>query len=104
MLLVVLLVTQRSPISTLYPYTTLFRSSGGSHTISAPLAIGRNTRIDVSGSGTLDVTSQMTAADGVVLTKDGGGTLSRSEEHTSELQSLTHLVCRLLLEKNKPSN
>src|SRR5947199_8074486 len=66
---------RRPPISTLFPYTTLFRSS-----VTAPaiaVALGR------AGS-------------------DGARSLrTRSEEHTSELQSLRHLVCRLLLEKKK---
>src|ERR1039458_5569525 len=63
---------RRPPRSTLFPYTTLFRSRG-----SAP------NRPDRSGWRT---------------SRPGG---PRSEEHTSELQSLRHLVCRLLLEKKK---
>src|SRR5438045_6597294 len=70
-------ILRRSPISTLFPYTTLFRSwraNGG-------LAHAQ-----------LDVEVALDAVD--VQLAD-----ARSEEHTSELQSLRHLVCRLLLEK-----
>src|SRR5262245_62449635 len=65
---------RRPPRSTLFPYTTLFRSHGLPH----PLAH---------------------AGPGVQPGEDDD--LHRSEEHTSELQSLRHLVCRLLLEKKK---
>src|SRR5437016_7708378 len=72
----------RPPRSTLFPYTTLFRScvAGGA------IPLGH-----VSGEGP--------AGGVVVLGLAVGGT--RSEEHTSELQTLTNLVCRLLLEKKK---
>src|SRR2546425_4898877 len=70
---------RRPPRSTLFPYTTLFRSSAGS---GEPAAIG-HWRERRRGRGR--------AASGQV----------RSEEHTSELQSLAYLVCRLLLEKKK---
>src|SRR5262245_62873328 len=67
---------RRPPRSTLFPYTTLFRSARA-----APGSSGR----------------WCTTCDGTVV---GSGS-PRSEEHTSELQSLRHLVCRLLLEKKK---
>src|SRR6266487_6112069 len=73
------LMIRRPPRSTLFPYTTLFRSAR--HTPVAPLA--------------LDVDP---GADPHVATERAVG---RSEEHTSELQSPVHLVCRLLLEKKK---
>src|SRR5256714_7274221 len=66
---------RRPPRSTLFPYTTLFRSPA------------RVTAVD-RGVGLQEI---------VVL----AGTNVRSEEHTSELQSLAYLVCRLLLEKKK---
>src|SRR5438552_13959288 len=69
---------RRPPRSTLFPYTTLFRSA------KAPTRADRNVR-DCSTRGSRHV------ADANV----------RSEEHTSELQSPDHLVCRLLLEKKK---
>src|SRR5260370_22959408 len=74
---------RRPPRSTLFPYTTLFRSS--------KLAMG----IVVLVSGGLDSTviSVMAQREGIQT--------HRSEEHTSELQSHLNLVCRLLLEKKK---
>src|SRR5258708_13825442 len=74
---------RRPPRSTLFPYTTLFRSTLGSG-----LTTGASDD-DPSGIGTY---SQAGAQFGFQL---------RSEEHTSELQSPDHLVCRLLLEKKK---
>src|SRR3989442_2704328 len=75
------LMIRRPPRSTLFPYTTLFRSRPG------PPAWA------LSG----------TPAGGAAAKPDGGttGVCMRSEEHTSELQSRPHLVCRLLLEKHK---
>src|SRR2546430_4326183 len=75
---------RRPPRSTLFPYTTLFRS----------LAIGTN-----PSSGALTVTPR-NAVNGVA-TFDDASIDKRSEEHTSELQSQSNLVCRLLLEKKK---
>src|SRR5262245_62588367 len=71
---------RRPPRSTLFPYTTLFRS----------------------GCGLPNVTRRVSLALDI-LEHDGAGLeyIERSEEHTSELQSLRHLVCRLLLEKKK---
>src|SRR2546421_8351084 len=74
------LMIRRPPRSTLFPYTTLFRSLGGrlacaeDHLALAPVVARRLTR---------------------------GARQARSEEHTSELQSRSDLVCRLLLEKKK---
>src|SRR5437870_7156778 len=69
---------RRPPRSTLFPYTTLFRSkdAGGAETVEDP-------------ANENDATNQLRELSG------------RSEEHTSELQSRGHLVCRLLLEKKK---
>src|SRR5947199_5341360 len=67
---------RRPPRSTLFPYTTLFRSFAGLRNV----ALARTTFSRLLGN---DARSK------------------RSEEHTSELQSLRHLVCRLLLEKKK---
>src|SRR5436853_7211004 len=76
------LMIRRPPRSTLFPYTTLFRSdefpAGAAHV-----------RFSIGG-----------LAQQAELVRLIGRT-SRSEEHTSELQSLRHLVCRLLLEKKK---
>src|SRR5690348_17375088 len=77
---------RRPPRSTLFPYTTLFRSRGSSRR----RARGR--------SGTR---SPAGAARGRSRSGRPPGPAARSEEHTSELQSPVHLVCRLLLEKKK---
>src|SRR2546430_7505391 len=78
---------RRPPRSTLFPYTTLFRSPDrGSRTVARP----RCPRHATAGSGA--------GADRPATAGDG---LARSEEHTSELQSQSNLVCRLLLEKKK---
>src|SRR2546430_5956114 len=81
---------RRPPRSTLFPYTTLFRS-------------GRVTRVCFSPDGSVLLTAgaQLAAWDVEGGRKIGafGEHLPRSEEHTSELQSQSNLVCRLLLEK-----
>src|SRR3989449_4138878 len=79
---------RRPPRSTLFPYTTLFRSR-----ILANYGVGFN-HIDVAAAKARGVVVTNTPE---VLTDD----TARSEEHTSELQSRLHLVCRLLLEKKK---
>src|SRR3712207_7093725 len=75
---------RQPPRSTLFPYTTLFRSEGGEDGVGDPVA-----RFDVAG----DDRRGLLGVDQAPL----GG--PRSEEHTSELQSRQYLVCRLLLEK-----
>src|SRR2546425_2645172 len=75
------LMIRRPPRSTLFPYTTLFRSLTGG---AALQPTGTATTVRVRG--------------GKTMITDGP---FRSEEHTSELQSLAYLVCRLLLEKKK---
>src|SRR2546422_4274962 len=76
---------RRPPRSTLFPYTTLFRSP--------PAAGGRASRCTGGFRHTCTRTESRSEC-------SGAGS-SRSEEHTSELQSRLHLVCRLLLEKKK---
>src|SRR2546427_4723683 len=81
---------RRPPRSTLFPYTTLFRSMVGAEITGALSAL----RASFSSMPRKPSPSQMRARmDGV-----------RSEEHTSELQSQSNLVCRLLLEKKKKAN
>src|SRR5687767_15697542 len=77
---------RRPPRSTLFPYTTLFRSAARAALL-------------VAGEATIgpEVASRLSSPES--STRCWG--LSRSEEHTSELQSLAYLVCRLLLEKKK---
>src|SRR5688572_32173450 len=77
---------QRPPRSTLFPYTTLFRS------LSAGL-----TEVEIEALWAQVELDQMLAAKPF-------NALRRSEEHTSELQSQSNLVCRLLLEKKKKNN
>src|SRR5690606_39826044 len=103
---VLFLLLRRPPRSTLFPYTTLFRSDkgyiacpmcGDSHVVKVPAASYVNTRVSDRAvkSGTSEPTptqSQYANFRSAIL---------RSEEHTSELQSRENLVCRLLLEKKK---
>src|SRR5258708_23548063 len=93
---------RRPPRSTLFPYPTLFRSIGDGRLRAAAAVAGRP-RI---GAGADRPDGEESAAidrrDRAAAGRDGGGFL-RSEEHTSELQSPDHLVCRLLLEKKNTS-
>src|SRR3712207_6992975 len=85
---------RRPPRSTLFPYTTLFRSDAHRHLVQVPARAGlRPTPPEPLGDGRTEL--EHPAADRLV------GHLERSEEHTSELQSRQYLVCRLLLEKKK---
>src|SRR5687768_18273973 len=77
---------RRPPRSTLFPYTTLFRSEGAGGLEAEPL---HQRPVEVRPLEQRQVGPQPAA---------------RSEEHTSELQSRLHLVCRLLLEKKKKNN
>src|SRR5947208_10892070 len=99
---------RRSPSSTLFPYTTLFRS-GAEHGKAlivnmasiagklgqAWLSVYSATKAGVVGFS--QATQKEVAGQGIQVT----AFCPRSEEHTSELQSPDHLVCRLLLEKKK---
>src|SRR5436853_2044047 len=97
---------RRPPRSTLFPYTTLFRSSGatgaGATVLSASSALGEFTSGSVArafGSVQIKVRSLLIPQRALLCFEQT--VPFRSEEHTSELQSLRHLVCRLLLEKKK---
>src|SRR5690242_21476998 len=99
---------RRPPRSTLFPYTTLFRSAVGQGAFDHPLG---------GELGTIEVAARELHAADVELARDPernrlappvehvelgvGDGPARSEEHTSELQSHVNLVCRLLLEKKK---
>src|SRR3712207_8309946 len=97
------LMIRRPPRSTLFPYTTLFRSNSGS--VNVQLARSKDL---VTWELIKDPLPDLppwaspgyTWAPEVLALPDGQ---SRSEEHTSELQSRQYLVCRLLLEKKKPN-
>src|SRR2546425_5626061 len=111
---------RRPPRSTLFPYTTLFRSpepvgdylAGPSHV----LPTGGTARY-VSPLGVYDFVKRTSIisysperlaadADHIIALAEAEGRIrdDRSEEHTSELQSLAYLVCRLLLEKKKKTS
>src|SRR5256884_3973426 len=93
---------RRPPRSTLFPYTTLFRSIGERHRVARRgVVIGGGQAV-----GVLEVARSHAEAPGVLVhhLREGGLGAARSEEHTSELQSRLHLVCRLLLEKKKKYN
>src|SRR3712207_7698065 len=99
---------RRPPRSTLFPYTTLFRSSSpllltGSRASRRPRLKARKRTCGDSGldpKRTSEVQLRFTAP---TAHGDKSGVI-RSEEHTSELQSRQYLVCRLLLEKKKKSS
>src|SRR5258708_22254535 len=89
---------RRPPRSTLFPYTTLFRSAadvGQRHIHLAVETAGAQQR-RIQDVGTVGCSHDDNAEVGLEAVH-----LDRSEEHTSELQSPDHLVCRLLLEKKK---
>src|SRR5262245_62931679 len=89
---------RRPPRSTLFPYTTLFRSGA------APFWTNDYAIPDVQlPTVARTIASDIAKAVGASLRADAAPPY-RSEEHTSELQSLRHLVCRLLLEKKKKKN
>src|SRR5258708_18378884 len=98
---------RRPPRSTLFPYTTLFRSRFIAHEKSKPLPQGapRNTGETKQPLWTSPVLLCAPCGKGAQGKSTGvvwfPQCFSRSEEHTSELQSPDHLVCRLLLEKKK---
>src|SRR5256885_9833650 len=88
---------RRPPRSTLFPYTTLFRSVvRDAQTVLVGFVLHRLHEVALD-SGDLDAVR----AERLELAHTGAGVFLRSEEHTSELQSPCNLVCRLLLEKKK---
>src|SRR5438093_1828297 len=91
---------RRPPRSTLFPYTTLFRSQEHRKRFMAVLA-AHNLRKFYGGAEVVAGVSFGIQAGECFGLLGPNGAGKRSEEHTSELQSLTNLVCRLLLEKKK---
>src|SRR2546422_6247225 len=96
---------RRPPRSTLFPYTTLFRSiaydSAGA--VTKRIQSGEIADVAITQKPAVEalIKEEKIASDSnVILARSG----VRSEEHTSELQSRLHLVCRLLLEKKKRDN
>src|SRR3712207_7705815 len=90
------LMIRRPPRSTLFPYPTLFRSCTASWPTPAA--------ISASGSGAGTTSRSRRSPSRAAATSRRTWRSSRSEEHTSELQSRQYLVCRLLLEKKKDTN
>src|SRR5437660_7893608 len=84
---------------TLFPYTTLFRS----HEADVQVVAARRVVAEQVGLVIEVVHDQVQVAVSVEVGR-GGAARARSEEHTSELQSRGHLVCRLLLEKKKTAH
>src|SRR2546430_7260822 len=95
---------RRPPRSTLFPYTTLFRSFTETNydllmNFNKDIASNFNLKALLGGNIRQDVNQSISAATNGGLVVPGFFALARSEEHTSELQSQSNLVCRLLLEK-----
>src|SRR3712207_7439498 len=94
------LMIRRPPRSTLFPYTTLFRSvfdQEGLHQFYGRLPASGTVNVGFVAPSVVVVMSCL----GNPACRSHPGHLARSEEHTSELQSRQYLVCRLLLEKKK---
>src|SRR5258707_9927916 len=90
---------RRPPRSTLFPYTTLFRSfTPCAFPLAHALATGHR---QLCGPQIVPFPADGARTRGLRLDYAGGHAQARSEEHTSELQSRQYLVCRLLLEKKK---
>src|SRR5258708_23022783 len=92
---------RRPPRSTLFPYTTLFRSAIAD-------ALAKGNRVEIRGFGAFSAKERRSRVgrnprtrQRVPVAAKRVPMFKRSEEHTSELQSPDHLVCRLLLEKKK---
>src|SRR5438034_3480547 len=85
---------RRPPRSTLFPYTTLFRSTGGTENAPAAVTKGSAAKAEKQAFDDLEKAQERDL-------KFFEHNEARSEEHTSELQSHSDLVCRLLLEKKK---
>src|SRR5687767_15183764 len=97
---------RRPPRSTLFPYTTLFRSELGGDALAGAdgavhVAVPHRRRLRAGPVDGPDRSPQRRSELGPHPGREVGAVAARSEEHTSELQSLAYLVCRLLLEKKK---
>src|SRR2546427_6879714 len=98
---------RRPPRSTLFPYTTLFRSIPTAEE-TGPNPVDTYRAEDIQKLGVripTELTEKLPVITGFAVNENiangGDGRTERSEEHTSELQSQSNLVCRLLLEKKK---
>src|SRR3712207_8004356 len=92
---------RRPPRSTLFPYTTLFRSRDRFNKVQPPPWMSSYARFPWEGVWTLNLDDSFENAYSAIASSASRAirSVSRSEEHTSELQSRQYLVCRLLLEK-----
>src|SRR5204863_8190662 len=97
---VVFCIIRPPPRSTLFPYTTLFRSDELRRVVAAD-TFAYLQRRHQECAVLLHEHAALVVHQGTVLDRGGAGANVRSEEHTSELQSRRDLVCRLLLEKKK---
>src|SRR5258707_4341311 len=88
---------RRPPRSTLFPYTTLFRSASVPGKLLMRSGYPDSITVELTSVQVVKVVGVLVSERSVVVILD------RSEEHTSELQSRQYLVCRLLLEKKKKS-
>src|SRR3712207_7158434 len=95
------LMIRRPPRSTLFPYTTLFRSAVDRGGRGRRAERGERVVDEARDGRDVDRDGRRVARDVAALGR--AGRVGRSEEHTSELQSRQYLVCRLLLEKKKQS-
>src|SRR2546430_3084634 len=97
---------RRPPRSTLFPYTTLFRSLADNRLAELAQWDEDLLTIELKELSVLefDFDFEVTGFETKDLDRLEGATAARSEEHTSELQSQSNLVCRLLLEKKKKTN
>src|SRR5690348_17928728 len=99
-------MARRPPISPLFPYTTLFRSEAaagdaGGLDAAAAAAVDGHPRLERDASARRAGVVAVLRVHREHPVRDRPAQADRSEEHTSELQSPVHLVCRLLLEKKK---
>src|SRR5687768_18181303 len=94
---------RQPPRSTLFPYTTLFRSKNEKLEILTARGVIKETipRSYIVETGRLIAVNYSVGGNSVSFDAAHSENQTRSEEHTSELQSRLHLVCRLLLEKKK---
>src|SRR3712207_8556734 len=93
------LMIRRPPRSPLLPYTPLSRSASAPSATAAPSALDRSSRLGSAGCS--PPTRPSSSARAAAMYSVWKAPATRSEEHTSELQSRQYLVCRLLLEKYK---
>src|SRR3712207_7419371 len=94
---------RRPPRSTLFPYTTLFRSAASSGSAGLLISLCNTPLVGAAGLLSIYISSELFIFYHLGIQPTSIFSWFRSEEHTSELQSRQYLVCRLLLEKKKKS-